>query len=154
MTLAYLTVAWLAGIALAKAVSLPWQALPVLGLAGFLVLLLWRENPRARLGALCALVIALGIERFLLAAPRFDETSLATYNDVGWVTLEGVVVGEPDERESYTNLRVQAERLVLPDGTELTVNGLALVKADRVRIEGVLEAPPVLEGFMLPPSVQ
>jgi competence protein ComEC len=156
MTLVYLAIAWLAGIVLAKAVSLPWQALPVLGLAGFLVLLLWRENPRARLGALCALMVALGIGRFLLAVPRFDETSLATYNDVGWVTLEGVVVGEPDERESYTNLRVQAERLVLPDGTELTVNGLALVKANRypqrhygdhMRIEGVLETPPVLEGF-------
>jgi competence protein ComEC len=156
MTIVYLAVAWLAGIALAKMVHLPWQVLPVLGLAAFLGLLLWRESRRVRLGAACVLMLALGAGRFLLAVPRFDETSLATYNDVGWVTLEGVVVGEPDEREQYTNLRVRAEQLTLPDGTRRTVEGLALVKAeryperrygDRVQVEGLLETPPVLEGF-------
>jgi len=156
LTLVYLAVAWLAGIALAEGTGLPWQALPVLGLMAFLVLLLWRENPRARTGALCALMLALGAGRFLLVVPRFDETSLATYNDAGWVRLEGVVVGEPDEREYYTNLRVRAERLTLPGGAELEVDGLALVKADRypqrrfgdrVMVEGALETPPVLEDF-------
>jgi competence protein ComEC len=156
MTLVYLAVAWLAGIALAEATGLPWQALPVLGLAAFLVLLLWRENPRVRLIAACALFLAAGAGRFLLAVPRFDETSLATYNDAGRVALEGVIVGEPDERETYTNLRVRAERLTLPNGTKLDVDGLALVKADRyparsygdcVLVEGMLETPPVLEDF-------
>jgi competence protein ComEC len=156
MTLVYLAVAWLAGIALAEATDLPWQALPVLGLAAFLVLLLWWENTRARTGALCVLLLALGAGRFLLAVPHFDETSLATYNDAGWVSLEGVVVGEPDERDAYTNLRVRAERLTLPNSTELAVDGLALVKADRyperrygdrVLVEGALETPPVLEDF-------
>jgi competence protein ComEC len=164
MTLVYLATAWLAGIALAKEVSLPWQVLPLLGLGAFLGLLLWRDNARVRLGAICALALALGAGRFLLDTPHFDETSLATYNDVGWVTLEGIVAGEPDERETYTNLRVRAERLSLPDGApsgasdgvELEVEGLVLVKADRypeyhygdrVRVEGLLEAPPVFEGF-------
>jgi competence protein ComEC len=156
MTFVYLAVAWLAGIALAKETGLPWQVLPVLGLTAFLVLLLWREKPRARTSALCALFLAAGAGRFLLTIPRFDETSLATYNDVGWVRLEGVVVGEPDQREHTTNLRVRAERLTLPGGAELEVNGLALVNADRyparsygdrVLVEGALETPPVLEDF-------
>jgi len=99
MMLVYLTVAWTAGIALAKVTNLPWQVLPVLGLMGFLGLILWRENARTRLGALCVLMLALGAGRFLLAVPHFDATSLATYNDAGWVTIEGVVTGEPDERE-------------------------------------------------------
>ena len=47
------------------------------------------------------------------------------------VRLKGVVVAEPDERDAYTNLRVRAERLWLPDGTEPQVGGLALVKAGR-----------------------
>jgi len=120
------------------------------------VLLLWRENSRARLVAACALFLAAGAGRFLLVVPHFDEASLATYNDIGRVTLEGVVVGEPDERETYTNLRVRAERLTLPGGAEVTVDGLALVKADRypqrrygdrVLVEGALETPPVLEDF-------
>jgi competence protein ComEC len=156
MTLVYLTVAWLAGIVLAKAVGMPWYALPPVGLAAFLGLLLWRDNDRVRQGSVYALMLALGAGRFLLAVPHFDETSLATYNDAGWVTLEGVVVGEPDERETYTNLRVRAERLVLPDDTELAVEGLVLVQAeryprrqygDRVQVEGLLKTPPVLEEF-------
>ena len=156
MTLVYLAIAWLAGIALAKAISLPWQVLPLLGLAAFLGLLLWRENRRVRLGALCMLMLALGAGRLLLAVPHFDETSLATYNDAGCVRLEGIVVGEPDEREYYTNLRVRAERLALPDGTELEVEGMVLVKADcypqrhygdRILVEGLLETPPVFEEF-------
>jgi competence protein ComEC len=156
VTLVYLAIAWLAGIAFAKTISLPWQAVPVLGLAAFLGLLLWRDDARVRWGASCALVFALGAGRLLLATPHFDETSLATYNDAGWVTLEGIVVGEPDEREHYTNLRVRAERLALPDGTELEVEGAALVQVerypqrhygDRVLVTGLLETPPVLEGF-------
>jgi competence protein ComEC len=156
MTLVYLTVAWLAGIVLAKTVDIPWYVLPPAGLAAFLGLLLWREDDRVRWGSVCVLVLALGAGRFLLSVPRFDETSLATYNDVGWVRLEGVVVGEPDERETYTNLRVRTERLTLPGGTGLEVEGLVLVKAeryprrqygDRVQVEGLLETPPVLEEF-------
>jgi len=38
-------------------------------------LLLWRDDARVRLGALCALMLALGAGRFLLAVPYFDETS-------------------------------------------------------------------------------
>jgi competence protein ComEC len=72
------------------------------------------------------------------------------------VTLEGVVVGEPDERDAYTNLRVRAEHVVLPHDAEVPVEGLALIKADRfprrsygdrVQVRGPLETPPVLEDF-------
>ncbi|MDY6875639.1 MAG: DNA internalization-related competence protein ComEC/Rec2 [Chloroflexota bacterium] len=156
MTLVYLAIAWLTGIVLAKTTGLPWQVLLVLGLASFLGLVLWRDDHRIRLGALCALALALGAGRFLLAIPHFDDTTLATYNDTGWVGLEGIVVEEPDEREYYTNLRVRAERLTLPDGTELEVEGVVLVKADRypqryygdrVWVEGLLETPPVFEEF-------
>ncbi|HET89182.1 MAG TPA: DNA internalization-related competence protein ComEC/Rec2 [Chloroflexi bacterium] len=156
MTLVYLVVAWLAGIALAQAVHFPWQVLPPLGLAACLGLLLYRDQRHVRLLAGCGLMLALGAGRFLLALPHFDENSLSTYNDVGWVTLEGVVVGEPDERATYTNLRLRAERLTLPDGATLDVEGLVLVKAnryperrygDRVLVEGALETPPILEDF-------
>jgi competence protein ComEC len=156
MTIVYLAAAWLAGIALAKQISLPWQAIVLSGLFSFPVLFLWRDNHRIRLAAACTLALTLGAGRLLLANPHFGENSLATYNDVGWVTLEGIVVGEPDVRDTYTNLRVRAERLVLPDNTEMSVKGLVLVKADRfpqwsygdrVRVRGPLETPPVLEDF-------
>ncbi len=156
MTLVYLAAAWLAGILLAKTIPFPWQVLPALALIGLLGLLLWRDKPRVRSGALCTLALALGAGRFLLATPHFDETSLATYNDTGQIALEGVIIGEPDERETYTNLRLRAEHLTLPDDTERRIEGLALVKADpyprrrygdQIRVQGMLETPPVLKGF-------
>jgi competence protein ComEC len=152
----YFAAAWTAGIASARAFHLPWQALPLLALASVLVLLLWRDDRPVRLCALCALAFALGAGRLLLALPRFDDRSLATYNGAGWVTLVGVVTGEPDERDAHVRLRVRAEHLTLPDGTEREVDGLALVWAgryprrrygDRLRVEGVLKPPPVFESF-------
>jgi competence protein ComEC len=156
MTLLYLAAAWVAGIALASACHPPWQVLPVLGLASVLGLLLQSDDRTVRLGSLSLLLFVLGAGRLLLAAPHFNESSLATYNNAGWVVLEGVVVGDPDEREDHTNLRVRAERLTLPDGTEREVKGLVLVQAgrypqraygDRLRVAGLLTSPPVFGEF-------
>lgn len=156
MTLVYLAVAWIVGILLAQAVHPPWQLLPFVLFVCTIGLLLRSDDKCVRLAWLCALTAALGAGRFLLALPRFDARSLATYNDVGRVTLVGVVVGEPDERDQHTNLRVRVERLTLPDGTEQEVGGLALVQTsryprrgygDRLRIVGDLELPPIFEGF-------
>ncbi len=156
MILVYLAVAWHVGIVLAKAVQPPWQVVLLLGLVALLGALLWRDDRRVRLGAWCALTLLAGAGRFLLARPHFDANSLSTYNDQGWVTLEGVVVDEPDVRETFVNLRVRAEQLTLPDGEQRAVEGLALIKAgryperhygDRVAVEGVLETPPVFEAF-------
>ncbi len=156
MTLVYLALAWHGGIALAQALRPSWPHLLLPTLAALLAFTLWRDEPRVRLGAVCLLTLTLGAARLLLALPHFDETSLATYNDSGWVTLEGVVVGEPDERAHYVNLRLRADRLTLPDGRTLPVEGLVLVKTDRypqhfygerLRVSGSLETPPVFEDF-------
>jgi competence protein ComEC len=155
MTLVCFAAAWTAGIALAQAIDIPWQVLPLLALSSLLGLLLWRDERPVQTGALCALAFVLGTGRFLLAVPRFDEKSLATYND-GWVTFEGLIVGEPDERDRHTNLRVRARRLLLPDGGEREINGLVLVSGpryprprygDSVRVEGLLEMPSNSEDF-------
>jgi competence protein ComEC len=156
MTLVRIAVAWMAGIALAKSFPIPWQIWAALGFLALLFLILWRDVARVRRGAIYALILTLGAARLLLALPRFDADSLAFYNDTGAVELEGVVVGDPDEREGYVNLRVRGERLTLPDGSVHTVKGLALVKAerypprhygDRILVRGELETPPVLAGF-------
>ena len=155
MTLVYLVTAWLAGIVVAQATSLPWQAWALSGL-GVLAAVALTRSPRLRLVLACLLLAALGGLRLVLAAPRFDERSPATYNGTGTVTLEGVVAAEPDERQTYTNLRVRAERLSDPDGREVALRGLVLVRApryprldygDRIRVEGRLEAPPTGEPF-------
>ena len=156
MLLVYLAVAWVAGIVLARVMDPPWQVVSGLGLVGALGLALGRGDVRIRKAGLYLLVLAVGAGRLLLVIPRFDETSLASYNGAGLVTVEGVVVGEPDERDGYTNLRLRAERLTLPEDVVIGVEGLALVRSDpyprrqygdRVRVTGSLETPPVHEDF-------
>ena len=135
---------------------IPWQVLPLLGFASFLGLILCWQDRRLRLAVLSLLMMTLGAARFLLAEPRIDERCAAAYNGVGWVTLEAVVVGQPAERDTFTNLRVRAERLTLPDDTVREVKGFVLVRAhryprrvhgDRLRVSGLLKAPPVFEAF-------
>ena len=70
--------------------------------------------------------------------------------------VEGIVVGEPDTRDKYTNLRVKADKLCIADQPTRTVKGLVLVQAppftdfrygDRVRAEGKLQTPANIEEF-------
>jgi competence protein ComEC len=72
------------------------------------------------------------------------------------VIVEGIVVGEPDTRDAYTNLRVEADRLIIADQPTRTVKGLVLVQAppftdyrygDRVRAEGKLQTPTSTSDF-------
>jgi len=156
MLLVYLAVAWVAGIVIAEAIHPPWYALVVVGLAALSAGLLLRREARLRVGAACLVALVLGAGRLLHATPRFDETSLASYNGLGRVAVEGVVVGEVDERDSYTNLRLQVETLTEGDGTVRTVRGMALVRGpryprreygDRLIVEGRIETPPSTGAF-------
>jgi hypothetical protein len=53
-------------------------------------------------------MVALSAGRFLFAVPHLDETSLATYIDVGKVTLEGVVVGEKEQPLNKRSVMIPA----------------------------------------------
>jgi len=151
------TLAWLIGIWLASRIMMPSLALGIAaGMAIVGIILAWRA-PRPCWILVLALSAMLGALRYNLAQPHFDQTSLATYNDQQKsVTVEGMVVSEADARDMYTNLRVEADHLLilrlrsgqvsnLPDSITRTVHGLALIQAppftdfrygDRVRAEG------------------
>src|SRR5512136_1995410 len=104
-----------------------------------------------------ALAAILGALRYNLAQPHLDQTSVATYNDQQKsVIVEGAVVGEPDVRDAYTNLRVEADWLIATGQPMRTVRGLVLVQAppftdfrygDRVRAEGILQTPTNMDEF-------
>ncbi|MFZ5919167.1 MAG: DNA internalization-related competence protein ComEC/Rec2 [Chloroflexota bacterium] len=158
MPLVYLSIAWLIGIALAGVLQGDERALVLLASVSLLPLaayLLWIEERRLRIPAVCGLFLLLGMGRYWLAVPHFDDSDVASYNGQGWATLEGVVVGEPDVRGSYTNLRLRVETLQL-DSVSHTVKGLALARVsrypeyrygDRLEVSGLLEEPPEFEDF-------
>ncbi len=157
MTLVLAGLAWLIGIAAGSVLSQPlllWLALAALTLGSAALL---RGNPVVRRAAVLAALFCLGGARYQLALPHYDEDFISTYNDRGEVTVEGVVVDEPDVRDTYINLRLRADSLRLPESaTSLPVTGLVLVRAprypafrygDRLRVVGELETPPEFEDF-------
>jgi len=137
-----------------------WAYAFALGVAAGVAILgmvLTRRAQKPRWVFALALAAMLGALRFSLAQPRFDQTSLVTYNDQQQlVIVEGVVVAEPDVRDEYTNLRVEADKLAIADQPTRTVKGLVLVQAplfsdfrygDRIRAEGKLQTPTNFDEF-------
>lgn len=151
-----LTLAWIIGLALANWLNPPWfMALAVVGPA-LGALLLYRHLPQARLAAGLTLALSAGAFRLLFFQPSFDAGHIAYYNDaLAPLKITGLVVDEPDGRDTYTNLQLQVEWVEL-DGLPHPVSGLVLVRAprypaysygDRLTITSKLETPPVFEDF-------
>lgn len=156
MQLFWLSLSWLAGLAMGRALGLPTSAwLPPLALGGAATYLL---SGRLRRVGVVWLLALFGALRFALAQPALDSSHLSARNDTGdMVVLTGVVVDFPDVRDSYIGLRVRAESVRrLTDPLGQPAQGVALVRAgryqdfaygDRVRATGRLETPPVFEDF-------
>ncbi|HTP09854.1 MAG TPA: DUF4131 domain-containing protein [Anaerolineae bacterium] len=67
-----------------------------------------------------------------------------------------MIDADPDVRDTYINLRVNADRLMLPDKSSRPIEGVVLVRparpaefryGDRVRVTGLLTAPPEFATF-------
>lgn len=156
MTLITLSTAWLIGIAAAHYANPPFVLIGLLVVLPLAGLILWREDPKARRIAVCGLFLLLGSVRYTLSLPNLsDPGHIAAYTDQGWITVWGRVVGEPDARDTTTNLRLAVDRVRI-DGQEHRVKGVILVRAphypayvygDELEVEGLLETPPVFEDF-------
>ena len=158
--LVLIAIAWVAGLIVAHHWLLPLGVEPLplflLGLIPLAAVLLWPKDRSMRLSGACALTLLLGALRYQAAIPNLDDpTFVAHYNDSGWVTLEGVVRGYPNVRDTRTNLNLSVDTIEVGDGVQ-TVHGTVLVRAhrypeyhygDRLRISGLLQTPPEFEGF-------
>lgn len=156
MTLVYLVGGWLVGIAAGQATNVAWWQWALGALVGLIALLLVRRHSLWRLLAACALMAMLGATRSSASRPHFTAEDVATYNDQGFVTVEGVIVEAPDVRDAYINLRVRAETIALEGEATRRVRGLLLAQVPRlgvfrygdpVRLRGELVTPPEREGF-------
>jgi competence protein ComEC len=169
MPLFWLSLAFLAGILLAAqvhAAAVLWLILAggalflALG-ARLLLARLGRRNLRFRSSAAILISLSLttfflGAARYQLTVPRVDAATIAWYNDRSYdVLITGTLTDPPDERDAYTNLRVDVS--TVDTGNEaLTVRGLLLARVppgrtwhygDVVRLRGKLQTPPENEDF-------
>ena len=165
LPLMWFSLAFLAGIILASLVSLSvlvWGALAFFAL--FLAILLRILAPRLHPSSLILqpftfvlfFALFLGAVRYQLSIPEFDAFHIAYYNDRDYdLLITGTLVEPPDYRDSYTNLRLDVEKVDTGD-RDLTAHGLILVRAsnnqvfhygDRLRLRGKLKTPPENEDF-------
>ncbi len=155
-------VAWIGGLVIAHhwlvPLGVPPAALALLAIVPLAAVLLWWDDRSVRLGGLCALALLAGGLRYQGAIPDLDDPGLvAHYNDGGWLTLEGVVVDYPDQRDTWTNLTLEVEALAQAAGADpQPARGRVLLRArrypefrygDRLRVSGLLETPPTFEDF-------
>jgi competence protein ComEC len=148
--LVYIALGWCAGIIIAadgRLVQGWWVLIPI---ALFLLAALWRTPYRWPM--IVVFAATLGGLRFSLF-PQSDDVS--AYIGVGGLTLEGVVIAEPDRRDDKTLLRLQTET-VTRIGTTLPTDGLVLVEAppsatvlygDRIQATGELSLPGEFDNF-------
>ena len=145
MRILYLALAWVGGILLSNANP----AMPALG---WLFLALISLAILRKRGGWVLLIFALGGLRMAL----FPITSdLAQYNGLGGMTIEGVIVAEPDRRDERVQIRIDAETVTRLGATTPT-SGQVLVYAppttdarpgDRVRATGTLTLPRTWDRF-------
>ena len=156
MRLVIIALGWTAGILLAanNRSALPhtpavWAGLSALAVAA--CWLVWPDRGRRWL-MLGLLGFTLGGLRMALAPLTSD---LAQYHDLGGLTIEGIVAGEPQVQGDRVRLRVAAET-VTRAGTTTPSSGLALVETgleaavrygDRVRATGLLVTPGASDTF-------
>ena len=168
LPLLWLSLAFLAGILLARQVHLSltvWLILAGIALlAAILIRLLpfapqFLRSPAPLLPlspALLLLVLFLGAARYQYSIPAIDAHHIAWYNDRQYdLLVTGVLTEPPDVRDTYTNLRLRVQSVNTGDES-LSVSGLILARilpgqtfhyGDGIRLRGQLKTPPENEEF-------
>lgn len=172
--LLWVSLGFIAGVALAKLVSLPLCVWLILAFLALLVAILFnRLAPRLapihlprpaltfqpstlRLIPVYLVAILVGAARLQSTVPVQSISQVSWFNDRDYdVQLTGTVVQPPDYRDTYTNLQLQAS--MLDTGLQqFKVTGLVLARlgpnqtyhyGDNLRLRGRLLTPPQNEAF-------
>lgn len=157
MILFYAALAFLAGVA-AAALGLAgaWPIL-ALGAAGVCLGSLLAGRHRDALLVTALILLALfGLDRYEEALPSAQPGGVALFNDTGQtVTLRGVIVDEPEQRDRSQRFTLRVDAYETPDGWQ-DADGHILVSAhpfpvfeygDVLQLGAELETPPVFDTF-------
>lgn len=157
LPLLWLSLAFLIGIVLAALMALPFWAWALLALAAVAGAAIWRRAAWFVLFAwIAATAMFFGALRYQVAQPSFTAQDLAYYNDgLDLLEVQGILWEPPLRRDSYVELRVQAQQLIA-GGAAVDVRGLLLARVplgtelqygDHIRLFGELTTPAANEDF-------
>lgn len=169
LPLLWLSLAFLTGILFADWITFPfyvWLVLTLLAVAGAFLLRTFLPRLKfqpLRLPASTWFLVAIGVAAFFLGAfryqvsqPKMTANYIAWYNDREYeVVVTGTLAEPPDERDTYTNLRINVSSVDTGD-TDLPVDGLILARVDPgadlhygdvIRVRGHLQTPPTNDDF-------
>ncbi len=160
MTLFYLGLAWLLGIAGASLLTPPISVLAAMAIPCVGTLLMWPRDRIPRLAALCSLALLAGLTRATLIGPPRDPNHVMAFKDTGTpVTITGIVDSEPELRDTFQQLRIRAKSITIDAETSFQpreARGLLLARVarypahhygERLSLTGQLVTPPVFENF-------
>jgi competence protein ComEC len=154
----YVALAFLSGV-IAGALGFvgAWPLVALGGAGTSIGWLLAGRRREALLAALLVLIALAGIERYDAARPSRDPGGVALLNDSdASVTLRGVIVSQPEERETSRRFTVAVDAYLDAAGVWQPAPGRVLVTSrlypayaygDEIELTGRLETPPVLDGF-------
>ena len=164
MPLLWLSLAFITGILLASRVKHSVRAWLLLAAGMLLVFILLRIfkylhlpiPPLVLFAPILLVAFFLGAARYQSSNLLVDEHYISWYSDREYeLEITASLTDPPDERDTYTNLRLEVISLEVGDKT-LPVHGLILARilpgetyhyGDLVRLRGHLKTPPNNEGF-------
>jgi competence protein ComEC len=153
-----LCVSFALGIWIGAKVGFDLPSLLIMLMALFVITILWWRAWQIRLLALCILFLLLGLARYASTLPAIDQGHVAYYAGSD-VMFTGILIEEPDRRDTYTNYRVSRVVLQEQEGKSMSdtkLVGTVLVQAerypeyeygDRLTIAGMLEEPQDFDSF-------
>jgi len=156
MTLAFLTLAWLLGLAAAAFTGADPAA--ALAAAGLLAAASFALRPRPTTLALVAAgagMIALAAWRYESTLPPDPPSGIARFNDGPALHFRAIVDGEPDDRGASRLYRLSVRETLVNDRWQPDSGGILMWAApfpryeygDLLEIEGELATPPRFQDF-------
>jgi competence protein ComEC len=160
LPLLWVSLAFLTGILLAKLVSLSLYGWLIFAFLALITTILLRRSsvfsPAWMLLPACTVALFLGAARLQSTVPKHEISQIAWFNDRQYdLLITGTLIEPPDYRDTYTNLRLQAQEADTGEN-QFGINGLLLARVapnqsyhygDLLRLRGRLQTPPENEDF-------
>ncbi len=154
----YLCLSFIAGIAVESAVKIPqfilWAFLFLSTLIVFISFPLWirsygqgksfKFGPYLPVVGFCLMFLILGVLRMQISEFNIKNNELSKLNDRGQIELEGVIIAEPDLRDTFQKIKIKVNK----NTAIVTTNRYPEYNyLDKIKLTGKLETPSVTDEF-------